>query len=170
MTEETKPRKRKTSPSERSLEWLRDRGYICQVTEQTIRYPSKKRPGAWEIFKRDLFNICDIIAVHPSHSGTMYLQVTGGMNNKGERQQKIETAPATLPIIRAGNLVELHVWRKVKPRGVKVGTWKVARFQIRAEGTVERPRWVWDQVFEDGETVVDARRETPSLFETEEVF
>ena len=169
-----KPKAKKTAPQQRSADWLRKQGYICESTEKTNRYPSREKPGTWVVYKRDLFNFCDLLAVYPAKSGTLYLQVTAGMSHKGERQTKIEQCPAVMSILRAGNTIELHIWRKMGPRGVKVKNWKVARFQLRecfpATGSGETSQFVWIQVYDDGAEEIDASRETPSLFDAAEVF
>lgn len=115
------------SVSKRSLQWLRDHGYTAQVVEQNVRYPDKAHPGKTIMFKRDLWGFADIAAVHPDMIGTVYVQSTLGMNNKGERMKKIETSPLA-PIVLFGNRVELHIWRKMGARG-KRKVWKLARYE-----------------------------------------
>ena len=118
------------NPSARSLKWLREQGYIVQGTEATVRIPDKALPSGWRMFRRDLFNFCDMLAVKPDVFGATFVQVTAGMNNKGGRIAKIEAAPASHAILRSGNTIELHIWRKMGARG-KVKHWKLARFQAR---------------------------------------
>lgn len=47
------------SPTQRSLKHLRELGYTAQVVEQSIRIPGKG------MFKRDLWNCVDILAIRP---------------------------------------------------------------------------------------------------------
>src|SRR4051812_36726061 len=95
--------KSSTSPTARSMQWLRNQGYSVAVVEQNVRIPDPKSPSGWRLFKRDLFGFADLIAIHPEKPATLFIQVTGGMNNKGERQQKIETAAVTPHVLIAGN-------------------------------------------------------------------
>jgi hypothetical protein len=135
--------KSSTSPTQRSLKWLRDQGYAVAVVEQNKRVPDPKSPGGWKMWKADLWNAFDLIAVHQDKSATLYIQVTSGMgSHRTERQAKIEQSIATKAILAAGNTIHLHIWRKLKPRGVKVPTWKLARFQCkRYEGSLSG--WGW---------------------------
>lgn len=95
------------------------------------------------MFKKDLFGFADIVGIHPDQLGTTYFQVTGGMNNKGDRMAKIEAIAATPLILKTGNTVELHVWRKMGPRG-GVKRWTVYRAQARLHG--DKLQWI--EVFE----------------------
>jgi hypothetical protein len=116
-----------------SIKWMReDAGWQIANAEQTIRYPDKENPGKWKIFKRDLFNIADYVAVDPTGKikGTIYVQMTIGMNNKAMRTAKIEASEYTRGILKSGNTIELHIWRKMGPRG-KQKIWKLARFHAK---------------------------------------
>jgi len=129
------PRKKSVTKAAMSVKWFRDNGYLCEPTEQTIRYPNKLKPGTMTVFKRDLWNAFDGVAVKiagDNHGITLF-QATVGMNNKPERQRKIELAPATVPLLKCGNTVELHIWRKMGARGERK-LWKLARFQARLHG------------------------------------
>lgn len=126
-------RKKSVTKANMSVKWFRDNGYLCEPTEQTIRYPNKLKPGTMTVFKRDLWNAFDGVAVKiagDEHGITLF-QATVGMNNKGERQQKIELSPATVPLLRCGNTIELHIWRKMGKKGDRK-LWKLARFEARA--------------------------------------
>lgn len=127
--------------TKKSADWLKDQGASVQLVEQTIRYPSKTKPGRWEVFKRDAFGIADLIAVHPNHLATLYCQTTSGMNNKGSHQEKIEASPHTKTILQSGNRIELHVWRKMGKRGQRK-LWVLARFQCLLHG--DRIAWSED--------------------------
>jgi hypothetical protein len=60
------------SPTQRTLEWLRDNGYEAYVVEQTIR-------GRGIVFKRDLAGIGDILAWKSSGHVVM-IQATSTSN------------------------------------------------------------------------------------------
>ena len=92
------------SPTARSLELLRNEGYLVQIVEQTIR-------GKGIIFKRDLFSIGDIIAIRGPE--TLLVQTTSG-SNVSARVAKVATCEH-LPWIRnAGWHIEVHGWRKLR--------------------------------------------------------
>jgi len=135
--------KSKASATAMSKEWLTDLGYIVGGTEQTIRIPSKTKPGQWEMFKRDLFNFADLTCVNASKPGTLYVQSTIGMNNKPERMQKILAIPAVLAVLKSGNQIELHVWRKLKGSG-RV-RWELARYTLKRLGDTDAMAWYDEQ-------------------------
>jgi hypothetical protein len=85
------------------------------------------------MFKKDLFGFADIVGIHAEQIGTTYFQVTAGMNNKAPRLEKIEAQPATRAILKTGNTIEVHVWRKLGKRG-GVKRWTVDRSQARLHG------------------------------------
>lgn len=135
MGNEKPKRKKSVTKSHMSVDWFRENGYLCEPTEQTIRYPDREHPGKWKVFKRDAYNAFDGIAVKldASVNGTVYFQATVGMNNKPERIKKIEASPATIPLLRSGNTIELHIWRKLGKKGARK-VWALARYQAHVHG------------------------------------
>jgi hypothetical protein len=95
-----------TSPTQRTLKELRDRGYpLVQVVEKWIAQARKRV---------DLFGIIDVVAVGDDIVG---VQCTS-YSNVSARVHKITDSPA-LPVLRkAGIRVLVHGWRKVKGRWV----------------------------------------------------
>ena len=89
----------KASPTQRSLEYLRDQGYLCAIVEH------------WNPFARirqDLWGWADILAIRKNE--VLAVQVTASAVS--DRIKKIEAAP-TLGIVReAGIRIEVHGWRK----------------------------------------------------------
>ena len=89
----------KASPTQRSLEYLRDQGYLCAIVEH------------WNPFARirqDLWGWADILAIRKDE--VLAVQVTASAVS--ERIKKIE-ASETLPKVReAGIRIEVHGWRK----------------------------------------------------------
>jgi hypothetical protein len=148
--------KTKASATAMSMEWLRERGYIVERTEQNVRVPDKKIPGGWRIWKKDLFSFADLTGVDGKTPGTLFTQATIGMNNKAERMEKIAQAPATRAVLASGNQIELHVWRKMGARGARK-TWEMARFTIHIDGSY----FTWRD--ENGERAI-----TGPLFEPKE--
>ena len=99
----------KNSPTQRSLKYLRDLGYVAQVVEH------------WNYFakiRQDLFGIIDIVAIHPDKSGVLGVQTTSA-TNLSARVQKSKLNKV-LPIwIKAGNFFEVHGWGLKGKKGEK---------------------------------------------------
>jgi hypothetical protein len=96
----------KQSPTSRSLELLRERGYEPWVVEQTVR-------AGPLVFKRDLFNAWDVFAVGktPETRGQLVLVQTTSASNINARLDKI-AANAFVPLLReAGIRLLVHGWR-----------------------------------------------------------
>lgn len=92
------------SPTQRSLQLLRSRGYIPWIVERWIAQARKRV---------DFYGIADIIAIHPE-SGDMLAVQTTSMSNLGARVDKI-THHEHLELLRkAGIGVHCHGWRKLK--------------------------------------------------------
>jgi hypothetical protein len=129
-----------------SLEYLRKEGYECVVVEQTVRFPDKNKgkcpcchATAWTMFKRDLWNIADILAVKPSEPGVLLVQTTT-TSNASARYSKIKANPVTDILLKAGNRIHVHGWAKQGPRGKrKVWTLKVYDLAKDASWTEDNP-------------------------------
>lgn len=94
------------TPTQRSLEYLREQGYLCEVVEK------------WNSFtktRKDLWGWCDILAIRENE--ILAVQVTAA--GVSSRIKKIMESD-TLSIVRkAGVRIEVHGWRKnVKGRYV----------------------------------------------------
>jgi hypothetical protein len=94
------------TPTQRSLIYLREQGYLCEVVEK------------WNSFtktRKDLWGWCDILAIRENE--ILAVQVTAA--GVSSRIKKIMESD-TLPIVRkAGVRIEVHGWRKnVKGRYV----------------------------------------------------
>lgn len=95
------------SPTQLSLKWYRDRGYIAEVVEKWI--PAVKR-------RRDLFKFIDVIAAKPGE-GIVGCQTTVS-GELSKRRSKIESLPASRKWLRSGGRIHLHGWKKrVSNRG-----------------------------------------------------
>jgi hypothetical protein len=102
-----------TSPTQRSIEYLRKSGWMVDVVEKWI-------PGA--NIRRDLFGLWDILAVQDGV--TLAVQVTS-YGNVSSRIKKI-TESEVLPMLRqAGWVLKVHGWRKEKN-----GRWTVREVDI----------------------------------------
>ena len=110
-----------STPTQRSLEYLRKQGYIVGIVEQTIHFPDKQRPGKMTMFKRDLFNIFDLVAAGPG--GIIGVQTTS-RSNQQSRIQKIQGSREADKWLAAGGHIHVHGWKLAGARG-KRKTWEV---------------------------------------------
>lgn len=88
----------KRSPTARSLDHLRDLGYVAAVVEQHVT----------RTITRDLFGFVDIIAVKPGE--TLAVQTTSA-SNVSSRVRKIADAEHLGAVREAGWRIEVHGWR-----------------------------------------------------------
>ena len=91
------------TPTQRSLKYLRDLGYVCEVVERWNSHTKQRK---------DVFGFGDLLAVKP---GTILLvQVTSG-SNTAARVTKIvsECGEAATAWLAAGGLIEVHGWREL---------------------------------------------------------
>ena len=94
----------------RSMEVLREEGYLVAVTEH------------WNGFahiKQDLWNFCDILAIRRNE--VLAVQVTSAANH-ASRRTKIADNEYVPKVREAGIRIEVHSWRK----GAS-GRWEVKR-------------------------------------------
>jgi hypothetical protein len=87
------------SPTQRSLEHLRELGYHCEVVEKW---------NPWSRVRQDLWGWCDILAIRRDE--VLAVQVTS--TGVAERIKKIEDSP-TVAFVRSADIrIEVHGWRK----------------------------------------------------------
>ena len=93
------------SPTERSMIWLRDKGYIVDVSERWI--PRTK-------VRKDLFGFADLVACGPG-LGIKLIQVTS-FQHVGERVTKMKANP-NVPVCCGEKGIEVWVmgWWPSKP-------------------------------------------------------
>lgn len=98
----------KTSPTQRTLTYLRDLGWpLVQTVEKWI--PRAKR-------HKDLFKFADILAVH-SEWGHLYVQVTTADNILARLSKIRETSlDEAEEILLADGAIELHGWKYYKKK------------------------------------------------------
>lgn len=123
------------SANQYSAKWLRKQGYQCESTEQTVRAPDMEaprdpsgKPSKWKVWKRDLFNFCDLLAVKHGEHGITFVQTTTS-NHVEERLQKIAGIPVVRAIIGAGNRVHVHGWKQCGGKG-KPKSWQMKITQV----------------------------------------
>jgi hypothetical protein len=136
MSEEKKKRKKSTTMTKRSLDYLRDQGYEVAVVERWFDFPERKNgfPTGKMIKQRmDCFGFADLVAVHMDKPGTLYIQTTS-RDNQAARRQKILESRSIVPILRSGNRVHVHGWAKGGARGARK-LWKVSIFEAKLESS-----------------------------------
>lgn len=96
-----RPRKSKgKSPTARSLELLRSRGYRAEVVEQRIPHC---------FITRDLFGFIDILAIKGPE--VLAVQTTSGAH-VANRMTKIAECDSIAEVRRLGWTIHVHGWRK----------------------------------------------------------
>jgi len=101
----------KTSPTSRSLKFLRLHGCIAEKVEQRLPIPGR-------FVTRDLFNCFDVIAIHRERKLIIGVQTTT-ISNMAKRRKKILAEPIMAAWKEAGGYIHLHGWAKQGPRGEK---------------------------------------------------
>ena len=96
----------KTSPTQRTLKYIREQGYTCGIVERFLCYAGK-------FGKRvDLFGIIDIIAIKEYEM----LGVQSCGTAFSEHDKKILESENSKEWIKAGGKLMLIGWRKVKKK------------------------------------------------------
>ena len=112
--------------TERSLKYMRDRGYKCWMVERFIAWP---KPHGQRV---DLFNIIDILAIN----GTSTIGVQSCGSDYAAHKTKILECEYTLPWLESVDReLWLIGWRKLKlKRGGKAVRWtpRIGRFKIES--------------------------------------
>lgn len=85
-----------SSPTQRTLQLLRDAGYLAAVVEKHNTFSRKKA---------DLFGFADIIAIRPIHPMRLLVQCTSGAH-LAERCHKMENEPN----VRLASMCGFQVW------------------------------------------------------------
>ena len=99
------------SPTQRSLAYLREQGYHCEVVEKWNSFTKQRK---------DLWGWCDILAIKKGE--VLAVQVTASAVS--DRIKKIQ-ASETLNLVRDANIrIEVHGWRKSQ---------KTKRYVLRIE-------------------------------------
>lgn len=87
------------SPTQRSLEYLREQGYHCEIVEKW---------NPWRRVRQDLWGWCDILAIRRDE--VLAVQVTSA--GVAARIKKIQESDTILRVREAGIRVEVHGWTK----------------------------------------------------------
>lgn len=111
--------------TKRSLDLLRRHGYIAAVTEQNVHIPDREHPGKTVMFKRDLWNLADLVAVREDEQGTTYVQTTTTAH-QADRIAKVQGLDVARVLLKSGNQIHVHGWMKSR----KTGRWTVTVTRI----------------------------------------
>jgi hypothetical protein len=76
-----------TSPTQRTLKYLRDAGFTAGVVEKWI--PQTRR-------RADFLGVFDIVAIHPEHAAALAVQCTSGSNHASRLRKVLESPEARL--------------------------------------------------------------------------
>jgi hypothetical protein len=87
------------SPTQRSLEYLREQGYHCEIVEKWNSFTKQRK---------DLWGWCDILAIRKDE--VLAVQVTASA--VADRIKKIQDSTTVAPVRDAGIRIEVHGWRK----------------------------------------------------------
>lgn len=104
-----------TTPTQRSLKLLRERGYHASVVEKWNMHAK---------IRQDLWGFVDILAIRDGE--ILGVQTTSGAH-VAERIKKIAASPLIATVLSAGVKVVVHGWDKKGPRG------KMKRWECREE-------------------------------------
>jgi hypothetical protein len=108
------------SPTAHTLKRLRRCGYVADVVERFVPYPS---PG----HHKDFIGCVDILAFRVGEAGVLAVQATSA-DNISARVKKSVTLPALKTWLAAGNRFEVWGWAQ---RGNK-GKWVVKIVSVQA--------------------------------------
>ena len=111
----------KTSPTQRTLAFLRAAGHTVAITEKWNQF-SKTR--------QDLFGFLDLVALHPGDKGVLGVQTTSGTNHAA-RLTKLLAIPAAKLWVETGNRLWVMSWSKCGARGKrKLWTPRIEKVEI----------------------------------------
>jgi len=106
-----------SSPTARSLQECRKRGYTAQVVERWCQY-SRRRI--------DLFGVVDIVAITPT--AILAIQACAGASH-ANRMTKIQAEPRTALWLQAGGKLSIWSWSKRGAKGHRK-TWTLREEEI----------------------------------------
>ena len=91
-------------PAQRSMDWLRKRGWYVWKCEHW---------NPWARVRIDLAGFIDVIAIHPDEPRIFAIQATT-TSNQSKRIAKILASMDARLWLRAGTAIHVHGWRKSK--------------------------------------------------------
>lgn len=128
MNEPRRTKRAKTSPMQRSLKMLRDRGYVVAITE---RWNPHAR------ISQDLWGWIDLLALDPVSGEIIAVQTTSG-SNVSSRLSKVKSWKHLGAWLLRHRAV-VHGWAKRGPRG-EPKQWDCREIEVTAPGPLpQRP-------------------------------
>lgn len=118
------------TPQVRSRTNLSTRGYLVGTVEGKKKFPDKKKTPCHACGRDfmieisvDLFNVFDLVAIHPQRREHLYVQVTE-QSHHAERKNKILASFEAKLILLAGGKIMIQSWKKND---------KINRYELREE-------------------------------------
>jgi hypothetical protein len=87
------------TPTQRSLEYLREEGYTVAIVEHW---------NSWARIRQDLFGFIDLLALKPNETLAVHVTASG----VSARLKKIADSPMLPKVREAGWKIHVHGWRK----------------------------------------------------------
>lgn len=117
---------KRTSPTQRTLAYLRKKGWTCAVAE---KFNPHVGPHG---IRQDAFGFLDIICVRSLHPGVLGVQATSGAN-VAARVAKISEIDAARVWLEASNKIVVVGWRRLVQRKKDGSKSAVKRWRPRVE-------------------------------------
>jgi hypothetical protein len=113
-----------SSPTQRTLELMRERGYLAAVVERWNPYMRRDEHGVSHGGRQDLFGFIDVLALNDS--GIVAVQSTsrGCLTDHIRKIEGEEIAKKVAAVRRAGIRIVLHGWFKQR------GRWHVKEIDV----------------------------------------
>jgi hypothetical protein len=109
------------SPTGRTLQYLRNIGWVATVVESWVPVAN---------IRRDLFGMFDLLAVRPDVPGVVGIQTTSASNHAA-RRTKLLASPILKPWLMAANGAEIWSWDQHN------GRWEVRREALTLDDALE---------------------------------
>jgi len=94
-----------TSPTQRTLKLMRERGWLAEITERWIPNGGPNRSG----IRKDLWSFCDVLCLHPESGEILAVQTTSA-SNMSARIKKITECELTPIVRKCGIGIHVHGW------------------------------------------------------------
>lgn len=118
------------SPMQRTLRWLEEHGWTCEVVEKWV-------PGA--NIRRDLWS-CDVLACHPDN-GIALIQVGTG-DDFAKHIRKVSDDEGAATFVAAGGAVLVFGWSTLNRHGWTPRIWSLeGDRELSLEETLEAVPW-----------------------------
>lgn len=95
--------KRKTSPTQRSLQYLRELGYKCAIVEHW-------NPHA--MIRQDLFGFVDLLAIRKGETLAVQTTTSDHLAHRIAKLDEPKVQPLVAAVREAGWKIHMHGWKK----------------------------------------------------------